>query len=160
MTDENREVKRTIWRRANGAWRFFAVVGIASAVIPPLLVACLFSMGMHIGPGDPWHGSEAQLRAEFIAEIGPPLALIGFALLCWMDLIRSGRYAWLWGAPWALFAAAVFIFAVLNITAPDAIPCAYFEFMLLTLAGSQVWVAWEAQSLSRKTNTNGGQASA
>jgi len=161
MADEHRETKRTIWRRASLAWRIWAFVGLAIAVVAAPLVR-VATFGFHIGPGDvpPLYSPHPQVFAAWQKQqIVAILIWTACVLVTWFEMAHSGKFAWLWAVSWGLAGAALAL-ALLSLIMQFGLPCVGFAVLALALVASQIWVAAEAQRLSRKTNTNGGQASA
>ena len=133
--DEGERWPTTIWRLADNRWRGCAILGITGIVLQPILLMLVIE-GM-IGPGERATGSGREYYAENLGLIIFMLSWVALAFVCWMEMIRSGRCAWVWDAVWTvtmILGLMTYCFAVIPIG----------------VGLSQFWVAKKAQFLMKQ----------
>lgn len=129
-------------------------MGAVIAVGEPLFMAYLSSAhGISGYPQD----SVNDLR-DFVFWVVSSLVIAGFALVVWLEMIRFGKLAWLWAAPWVLFAAITLCSSLLDALTGEVVGDRWFGAAMLALYCSQVWVAWKAWKLSKDVPTMSGES--
>ena len=130
--------KTSVWATAGWPWRICAVAGLLLEELG--LLTLLLVVGVSIK-----HADSHDLPFFWGYALGH-LVLMGVALLCWADMVRSGRYAWLWALPWPLQWAAMVLLdlgmlgGVEHLQLGDMITMAVW----LGIALTQVWVGLSA----------------
>ena len=132
--DEGERSPTTIWRLADNRWRGCALLGIAGIALQPILLKLVIE-GM-IGPGERAWGSGKDYYAENLGLVICMLSWVALAFVSWLEMIRSGRCAWVWDAVWTvtmILGLMMYCFAVIPIV----------------VGLSQFWVAKKAQFLRK-----------
>jgi len=142
----NEDTKLTVWNQQDWAWRLVALLGIAAMAALLVLWTYLRLIVPILQAPDEllrW----TQFHSHLFVRAFLAFAAVWLAMLLW----RQG--AWLWGAVWVAL-GLVFITWSMDFGLYDVAPHSEnlpLLFLLSAIVASQLWLAHEACSTSRKS---------